>query len=73
MIPMLQVSANAPVAERFSGDLDLLLEEGLPTGAASDALLALLAEAASRRYTPKLYASGMSSFQLSRGLLGLSM
>ena len=70
MIPMLQVATGAP---RFADDLDLVLAPDMPTSAACDALLACIAEAASRRYTPKLYASGMSSFQLTRGMLGISM
>ena len=69
LIPLLQVasaSADAP-----SVDVDLTL-----TGPAStwrDALLRLLLDTASRDYTPKLYALGNTDFQVSRGLLGISL
>ena len=38
-----------------------------------DDLLALIIEVASRQYTPKLHGKGNTDFQLTRGLLGISM
>ncbi len=73
MIPLLQVSASEAPRRQFAGDLDLALDPSVSTRAACDALLALVADAASRRYTPKLWGSGITSFQLTRGLLGLSL
>jgi hypothetical protein len=38
-----------------------------------NALADRLAEAASRNYTPKMFGRGVASFQLTRGLLGISL
>ena len=38
-----------------------------------DDLLALIVEVASRGYIPKLHSKGNTDFQLTRGLLGISM
>jgi altronate dehydratase len=73
MIPLLQVSAQPDTCARFAGDLDLALDAQADTAAALHALLARIAEVASRCYVPRLYGSGITSFQLTRGLLGLSM
>jgi hypothetical protein len=73
MIPLLQVSADEAVADRCAADLDLVLDPQRPHAELAGALLERVAEVASRRYTPKLFASGMTGFQLTRGLLGLSM
>jgi hypothetical protein len=73
MIPLLQISAQPETCARFAGDLDLQLDVHAGTEAALQALLARIAEVASRRYLPRLYGSGITSFQLTRGLLGLSM
>lgn len=73
MIPLLQISAQPEVCARFAGDLDLQLDAQAGTEAALQALLARVGEVASRRYLPRLYGSGITSFQLTRGLLGLSM
>jgi hypothetical protein len=42
-------------------------------GSIEQALITLIGETASRQYVPKLYAQGHSQFQLTRGLLGLSL
>jgi len=52
-------------------DLDVLLE-GDPASWSAELLEALL-EVASRRSTPRLYGHGNTGFQLTRGLLGVSM
>jgi hypothetical protein len=36
-------------------------------------LLGCVLDVASRRYTPRLYGQGNTGFQLTRGLLGVSM
>jgi altronate dehydratase len=81
MIPLLQMSSDAHVCERFGADLDLSLcadandHCGADSGAESieKALISRIGETASRRYVPKLYAQGHSQFQLTRGLLGVSL
>ena len=73
MIPLVQVSADRSLAKRSGGDLDRVIVldrdlQGLVAG-----LAALIADVASRRYRPKLWARGVTEFQLTRGRLGLSM
>lgn len=66
MVPLIQVSTDATTQTTYGADLDL--------GTADvDELLALIVEVASRQYTPKLHGKGNTDFQLTRGLLGISM
>ena len=73
MIPLVQVSADASLAERCAGDLDRLLTLDRSAGGLVEELAALVADAASRRYLPRLWSRGVTEFQLTRGRLGLSM
>jgi altronate dehydratase len=73
MIAMLQFSIDDQVRERFDGDLDLQLDVSMSTTALRDCLLERISDVLSRRYTPRLSGYGMSNFQLTRGLLGISM
>ena len=73
MIPVVQVTADASVAERFGGDLDRVLALDRSAGSLIEELAALVADAASRRYLPRLWSRGVTEFQLTRGSLGLSM
>ncbi len=66
MVPLIQVSTNATTQNSYGADLDM-------TTADVDELLALIVEVASRQYTPKLHGKGNTDFQLTRGLLGISM
>ena len=66
MVPLIQVSTDATTQSNYGSDLDL-------TTADVDALLTLIIEVASRQYTPKLHSKGNTDFQLTRGLLGISM
>ena len=66
MVPLIQVSTDATTQANYGADLDL-------TTADVDDLLALIVEVASRQYTPKLHGKGNTDFQLTRGLLGISM
>ncbi|MYB93945.1 altronate dehydratase [Candidatus Poribacteria bacterium] len=66
MVPLIQVSTDATTQANYGADLDL-------ESANVDDLLALIVEVASRRYTPKLHGKGNTDFQLTRGLLGISM
>ena len=66
MVPLIQVSTDATTQAAYGADLDL-------TTADVDELLALIVEVASRQYTPKLHGKGNTDFQLTRGLLGVSM
>ena len=66
MVPLVQVSTDAETQANYGADLDL-------TSTDVDELLALIVEVASRQYTPKLHGKGNTDFQLTRGLLGISM
>ena len=70
LVPLLQV--GLPGAEQFGDDLDLRFDKQ-PTDAAATELLAKTLSVLSGDYTPKLLASGGTDFQLTRGLLGLSL
>jgi altronate dehydratase len=66
MVPLVQVSTDAGTQANYGADLDL-------TSTDVDELLALIVEVASRQYIPKLHGKGNTDFQLTRGLLGISM
>ena len=71
MVPMLQVSAAEAVITRFREDLDGALEGGEAPWA--EALLELVLQVAARRRRPRLWERGVTDFQITRGLLGVSM
>ena len=73
MLPLLQVTADETVAARYGGDLDRVFAPGHDSPSMVAALVALVAETASCRYRPALWSRGVTEFQLTRGLLGLSM
>jgi altronate dehydratase len=66
LVPVLQVS-DAP----RSPDLDLVL--GPDSSSWADELLGQVLRVAGGEYTPRLYGQGNADFQLTRGLLGVSM
>ena len=66
MVPLIQVSTDATTQATYGSDLDSV-------SADVNALLALIIEVGSRQYTPKLHSKGNTDFQLTRGLLGISM
>ena len=66
MVPLIQVSTDAATQTKYGDDMDLVTDD-------VDAMLACILEVASRRYTPKLHGKGNTDFQLTRGLLGISM
>ena len=66
MVPLVQVSTDTGTQANYGADLDLATAD-------VDELLALIVEVASRQYTPKLHGKGNTDFQLTRGLLGISM
>ena len=73
MIPLLQVSSDAQICERFAADLDVSLSREMTIPLIEDSIASRIAATASRNYVPKLYSQGYSQFQLTRGLLGLSL
>ena len=73
MLPLVQVTADPAVAERYGGDIDRFLAPGRDPAAIVDVLATLVADVASCRCRPKLWSRGVTEFQLTRGRLGLSM
>lgn len=73
MIPLLQIASDPRTCARFGADLDACLSADGSVESIREAVLSLVGETASRNYVPKLYAQGYSQFQLTRGLLGLSL
>jgi altronate dehydratase len=71
MIPLLQITDRADIQEAFGSDLDLWL-----TGSPEQwplQILNLIASVAGHQYAPRLYQLGNIDFQVTRGLLGVSM
>jgi hypothetical protein len=73
MIPLLQVSGDEWVRKRFAADLDVSVSADMTIPAIEQSLASRIGATASRNYVPRLYAQGYSQFQLTRGLLGLSL
>jgi altronate dehydratase len=73
MIPLIQVSADERTVKRFGRDLDAQFSPNAKSENVAAALLDKVAAVASRRYVPKLFGAGNTDFQLTRGLLGLSL
>ena len=71
LIPTLQVAVPNDSHTTPLDDFDLVLEED-PSGWAEQ-ILALLLRTASRNYQPKLFTQGNIDFQITRGLLGVSL
>jgi altronate dehydratase len=71
MIPLLQITDRSDVAEAFGPDLDMLLT-GTPQAWPAQ-IYARIAAVAAKRYAPRLHQLGNIDFQVTRGLLGVSM
>jgi len=65
MIPLIQVASR-----ELSDDLDLVLEDG-PAGARK--LVDFIYRVRAGEYLPRLFAAGNTDFQMTRGLLGVSL
>jgi altronate dehydratase len=68
MIPVVQVSSSA-----LSEDLDLVVSPNESSGAIAERLLALVGQATNGQYSPRLFSRGNTDFQLTRGMLGVSL
>ncbi len=75
LVPLIQVAAgnDRRSAESHREDFDLVLDPAAEPPTVSAELLRLLAAVAAREYTPKLGAEGNVDFQMTRGLLGVSL
>ncbi len=66
LVPLIQGSTDAETLENHGDDLDIVTCD-------VESMLARIGDVASRRYIPKLHGIGNTDFQLTRGLLGISM
>ena len=77
MIPLLQVASDESVIAAYGEDIDAAVEERgrgpEDVEAAASQLLALVVDVASRRRVPRAMAQGNTDFQVTRGLLGVSL
>jgi hypothetical protein len=71
MIPLVQASSDPETLEKYTEDLDVILEEDISEW--TKQMLEVVSAAASREYVPKLFEAGNTDFQFTRGLLGVSM
>ncbi len=71
LIPLLQMTAHDKVRGRYESDMDLVLDANPSHWL--EQVVNLITASASRTYVPKLYQQGNIDFQLTRGLLGLSL
>ena len=70
LLPVLQVTSNPAISPAYETDLDAVLTE--PDNWTQQ-LLDLVVDTLARRYSPRLSASGDTQFQITRGLLGVSL
>ncbi|MCM3713864.1 UxaA family hydrolase [Alkalihalobacillus oceani] len=70
-VPMLQISSNLTMQQRFANDLDLVLS-GDPS-IWTEQILERCKQTIEHNYTPRLFKQGNIDFQFTRGLLGISL
>ena len=71
LVPVLQVTADQKIQNRYSIDLDLYLDGASARWAAR--ILELCEQTIEGRYMPAMYAHGNIDFQFTRGHLGVSL
>lgn len=71
MIPLIQVTTDPIVAQQYVDDIDLVLQN--QPNQWTHLMLERLIDVISHTYTPKLYQQGHIDFQITRGLLGISL
>lgn len=71
LVPVIQVTADTAVYERYNRDLDLFLA-GDPARW-PEQMVEGLVQVVSHRYTPRTLKQGNTDFQITRGLLGISL
>ncbi|PZE19825.1 UxaA family hydrolase [Paenibacillus xerothermodurans] len=70
-VPMLQVASEPTMPEAYATDLDLLLSGNPATW--NDQIVESCKQTIEHSYTPRLFQQGNVDFQLTRGLLGVSL
>lgn len=70
IVPVLQVSSAATASQAYAKDIDAFLSHDERD---TEALLELICSTLSQAYKPKLSSQQLDDFQMTRGLLGISM
>ncbi|TBL68321.1 UxaA family hydrolase [Paenibacillus thalictri] len=70
-VPMLQVTSGLEMQQTYAGDMDLLLAGD--SSVWTEQILEKCKMVIEHNYTPRLYQQGNVDFQLTRGLLGVSL
>ncbi|MBI2969893.1 MAG: UxaA family hydrolase [Gammaproteobacteria bacterium] len=73
MIPVLQVATRTRSQSRLHEDLDRVIDPRIGPERIAEELLDLLCDTASWAYQPRLWAAGNTDFQVTRGMLGVSL
>ncbi|MCX6047593.1 MAG: UxaA family hydrolase [Chloroflexi bacterium] len=71
LVPVVQITANAAMPQQYSADLDLILTNDL--GSWQNEIFQLITRVLEHDYAPKLTQQGNVDFQLTRGLLGVTL
>ena len=71
LVPVIQISSDTTVQNQYGADIDLALTGSTDTW--PDQILQKLIDVIEHRHTPKLHQQGNIDFQITRGLLGVSM
>lgn len=71
LVPVLQVTSNPDVNPAYLTDFDQVLTQ--PDALWTEQLVSLLVDTFARRYSPRVAATGDTQFQITRGLLGVSL
>ncbi|RIK38269.1 MAG: hypothetical protein DCC55_21610 [Chloroflexi bacterium] len=71
LVPVLQITADPAVAATFGADLDLVLANGADDWL--EQILEYVVSTLQHEYIPQLYQQGNIDFQLTRGLLGVTL
>ena len=71
LVPVIQITATEAIQQCYGQDLDLVLEE--EASGWSDKMLQLIVDVITHQYTPRLHHQGNIDFQITRGLLGISL
>jgi altronate dehydratase len=74
MVPTLQVASADSAANAFAGDLDWIIDDAQCVARdVRDELLSRIRDTVTSDYSPNAWSRGHTNFQLTRGLLGVSL
>jgi hypothetical protein len=74
MVPTLQIASADSAANAFAGDLDWIIDDAQSAARdVRDELLSRIRDTVASDYSPNAWSRGHTNFQLTRGLLGVSL